>query len=211
MTERHKIAEALKKYVPEPFVDYVTDLLFCEPVHFSVSKPRKTKHGDYRSPMNNKPHRITVNGDLNPYAFLITTVHEFAHMKTFIDHGNTVRAHGKEWKAAYRELLLPLLESDQLPVSIKNALSLNLDNMKASSCTDAGLYRALKNFDSPEQQTLLLEQLQNGAIFRLGKKVFKRGVLRRTRFLCEELSTGKKYLVSKLAEVEPLKEVKNEQ
>ncbi|MGM0478375.1 MAG: SprT-like domain-containing protein [Bacteroidota bacterium] len=205
MNERDKISQALEKYVPEAFVAYVTELLFSETVHFKVSKPRRTKHGDYRSPHNNKPHRISVNGDLNPYAFLITTIHEFAHMKTFINHGSGVRAHGKEWKAAYRELLLPILESDQLPESIKNALTLNLNNMRASSCTDAALYRALKKFDHPEENVFLLEELQNGDFFRLGKNVFKRGALRRTRFICEELYTEKKYLVSKLAEVEPIK------
>jgi hypothetical protein len=85
-----------------------------------------------------------------------------------------------------------------------------LNNLKASSCTDKNLYRALKEFDDSSKNSVLLEQLKNNQKFKLGKKVFQRGVLRRSRFLCEEVTTRKIYLVSALAEVEPLNEGKED-
>ncbi|MEX1191688.1 MAG: sprT domain-containing protein [Brumimicrobium sp.] len=203
-----KISESLEKYIPAIYVPYVVELLFSEKVNFRITKPRKTKHGDYRPPHDGKPHRITVNSDLNPYSFLITTIHEFAHMTTHIKYGQRVQSHGIEWKSEFKRLLLPILESNELPESIHRALIWSLNNLKASSCTDIKLYRALKEFDDSSKNSVLLEQLKNNDQFKLGNKVFKRGVLRRSRFLCSEITTGKLYLVSGLAEVEKFNEEK---
>lgn len=200
MDKRDKIRLSFAKYVPTSFVDYVVDLLFTEKVHFKITKPRKTKQGDYRPPFGGKKHRITVNGDLNTYAFLITTLHEFAHMYTYIKYGNNVKTHGKEWKHEFKKLLAPLLTSEEIPEDLKHVLKKSVVNLKASSCTDSDLYRVLKRYDENGQQ-LLLENLKNNDTFQLGERIFKRGVLRRTRFLCKELTTGKLFLISRLAEV----------
>lgn len=207
---REKISESFEKYVPKTYAPYLVELLFITKVNFKITKPRTTKHGDYRPPHNGKTHRITVNGDLNPYAFLITAIHEFAHMTTHIKYGRKVKAHGPEWKTEFRQLLLPVLESKELPANIHNALVRSLNNLKASSCTDKNLYRALKEYDDSSKNSVLLEQLSNNEKFKLGKKTFQRGILRRSRFLCEELTTGKKYLVSALAEVERVNEGKED-
>lgn len=204
-TQRKDIAKALEKYLPEGFVPYVLDLMFSEYLSFKVTKPRKTKSGDYKAPRKGEPHRITVNGNLNPYAFLITTIHEFAHMKTYIKFGNNVKAHGKEWKNEFKQLLLPILDQQLLPKDIETALVLSLNNLKASSCTDIRLSRALKQYDLNQSDVVLLEDLHNNAYFRLGRKTFQRGILRRKRYLCKEIRTGKQYTISRLAEVEPLK------
>ncbi|PHR46086.1 MAG: sprT domain-containing protein [Fluviicola sp.] len=210
MSKRDQICKSFEKYVPKTFAPYLVELLFSEKVNFKITKPRNTKHGDYRPPHNGKTHRITVNNDLNKYAFLITTIHEFAHMTTHIKYGRGIKAHGLEWKTEFKRLLLPVLESKELPQSIHNALLRSLNNLKASSCTDKNLYRALKEFDDSSKNSVLLEQLKNNQKFKLGKKVFQRGVLRRSRFLCEEVTSRKIYLVSALAEVEPVNEGKED-
>lgn len=202
ISDRDKIAGKLKKYIPPDSIDYIIDLLFDQPVHFKVSKPRKTKHGDFRPGRKGEPHRITVNGDLNPYAFLITTVHEFAHLVTHEKHGSRVKAHGNEWKNEFRKLLIPLLDLGLLPEDIQEALKNSLYRLKASTCTDKNLYRTLKKYDKPKHNSVLLEDLQHEDQFRLGKRIFKRGPLRRTRYLCQDVRTNKLYLVSGLAEVE---------
>ena len=51
-----------------------------------------------------------MNGDLNPYSFLITTLHEFAHLHTFQQHGNRVNPHGDEWKTNFRKLLIDMIK-----------------------------------------------------------------------------------------------------
>ena len=49
--------------------------------------------------------------------------------------------------------------------------------------------------------TLYLEDLPIGSVFSLKEKVFKSIELRRTRYLCEEIRTRRRYLVNKMAEV----------
>ncbi len=207
-TKKEKIAGVLSKYLPEVYVPYIIELMFSAQVAFTISKPRKTKAGDYRPPFKGKPHRISVNGNLNQYAFLITTIHEFAHMTTYIKHGNKVKAHGLEWKSEFRRLLLPVLEKKELPHEIEKALMLSLHNLKASSCTDIHLQRALKKFDENNNSLVLLETLEHNVWFRLGRKTFQRGELQRKRYLCKEVITGREYFINRLAEVEPIKETK---
>lgn len=206
MNKREQITASFEKYIPHQFVGYVVDLLFQYPVHFKVSKPRRTKLGDYRPQHQNKPHRITVNADLNPYAFLITTLHEFAHLHTYLEFGNKVNAHGVEWKQAFKKLLAPLLSNEALPEDIRQALQRSMGKLKASSCTDAQLYRVLKRYDKRAETSFLLEDLSNNSLFELGGKSYKRGILRRTRYLCEEVRSGRPYLISRLAEVQLINE-----
>lgn len=199
---KENIAQLLKKYLPDYTISYVVDLMFSERLSFKITPPRKTKQGDYRFPRNGKPHQITVNGNLNPYAFLITTLHEFAHMNTYIHYGNKVKAHGEEWKMEFQELLLPVLQQKKLPKDIESALVYSLTNLKASSCTDVNLYRTLKKYDKIQDTGVLLEELKFNDLFRLHRKLYRLGKLRRTRFICTEVKTGKEYLVSRIAEVE---------
>ncbi|MBW7867447.1 MAG: sprT domain-containing protein [Brumimicrobium sp.] len=206
LSKRERISKSLKRYVPEEFIPYITDLMFSQSLSFTVSKPRSTKLGDYSMPHKDKPHRITVNGNLNPYAFMITTIHEFAHLNTHVKHGSRVKAHGDEWKAEFRSLLIPIINMGTLPKDIEIAIIKSINNPKASSCTDLHLSRALKKYDLRQESMVLLEEVGNNSYFRLKDRVFQRGNLRRSRYLCKEIKTGKQFLVSRMAEVEPIKE-----
>jgi SprT protein len=203
-TKKQAIQEKLRSFVPAGFEAMVADLLFKDPVHFKIVKPRNTKLGDFRAGMYGQKHQITVNGDLNPYAFLVTTLHEFAHLETFMQYGNRVKPHGEEWKTTYRNLLLPAIDSGLLPADILNALVNSLTRTKASSCSDVTLSRVLKNYDPPKEGVALLESLPKNTTFALQGKQFIKGELRRKRYLCEEVTTRRKYLVHALSEVNPL-------
>lgn len=202
---REIVKQQFVKYIPEEFVDYVVDLLFKHKTIFKVSKPRKTKLGDYRFLPEKKAHKITVNSNLNKYSFLITTIHEFAHLQASVNHGNRIAAHGREWKDEFRELLIPVLSHPDFPEDIKKVLNRTLDNLKASSCTDINLYRVLKTYDKKSDKKLL-EEIGNDRVFRLNSKEYKRGRLRRSRYECMEIHSGKLYLVHRLAEVDVLSE-----
>src|ERR1051325_9211095 len=92
---------ALAAYLPEGAFENVVHYLHLYRVHLTVTKERKSILGDYRNAVNGKNHRITVNGNLNKYAFLITLLHELAHLLTYNQYGHRVVAHGKEWKTLY--------------------------------------------------------------------------------------------------------------
>lgn len=202
--KKQNVTEKLKAFVPAGFETMVADLLFEHPVSFKIVKPRSTKLGDFRPPFQGSKPQITVNGDLNPYAFLVTTLHEFAHLHTHLQFGSRVKPHGEEWKTTYRNLLLPAIDSGLLPQDILNALVNSLASTKASSCSDVQLTRVLRKYDKPKNGVVLLESLPKNTTFALQGKHFIKGELRRKRYLCEEITGKRQYLVHALSEVKPL-------
>ena len=55
--------------------------------------------------------------------FLITLLHELAHLLTFEKWANKVSAHGKEWKAVFGQLLAQFIEHDIFPDDIKKSIA----------------------------------------------------------------------------------------
>ena len=200
MDKLSNFSDTLSRFSPKEFNKYLAKLIYEARVKFKIVPGRKTKLGDFRySDLSSKP-TITVNGDLNPYSFLITSLHEIAHLNTFRKYGNSVQAHGIEWKNAFRNLLEPVLTSKSLPEDIEKALWKSFVNTKASSCSDLALSRVLKKYDL-ENDTIHLESLAKNTIFALNKKEFRKGNLRRSRYVCIEISSGKQFLVHALANV----------
>lgn len=199
--KREKVIEGFKKFLPIGFEDIVVDLFLASPVKFKIVPPRKTKLGDFKVGYGLEKPQITINGDLNPYSFLITTLHEFAHLHTFQQFGNSVNPHGEEWKSNFRKLLIPIIDSKKLPKDIEHALVDSLVSIKASSCTDIKLSRILKNYDKNKEGVEILERLPKNSIFAINGREFIKGELRRKRYLCEETISKRTYLINALAEV----------
>ena len=204
MGDTFKFKQILSKYLPNDFVPYISELIMQSDVKFKIVAPRRTKLGDFKAKGDKSNNsQITINGDLNPYAFLITTLHELAHLHTFNKYKYTVRPHGKEWKKEFSLLLNPILIHNALPNELKITLEKSIHNLKASSCSDIHLSRVLKKYDT-SKRTLTLEELNENTRFTINKKTYLKGKLRRTRYLCKEMSSGKSYLIHALAEVNVL-------
>ena len=190
----------LEKYLPKDSVETIYSWIQQYNIHFKISRKRSSKLGDYRPPQNGKGHHITVNHDLNNYAFLITLVHEIAHLLTWEKHRNKVKAHGKEWKDAYRELMIPFMEMDIFPEDVQAAMQSYLHKSYASSGTDLKLSRTLQKYDS--DPGLTLEALEEGSVFQLPNgRTFKKGPLIRKRYRCVSLDNKRIYLVNPLVKV----------
>lgn len=201
-SKREHFICTLQKFAPEAFTPYLADCILAAGVQFKIVAGRKTKLGDFRTgPLQRKPI-ITVNGDLNPYSFLITSLHELAHLDTYRQYGMKVAAHGLEWKSAFRKRLLPLLESNDLPKELHIVLEKSFTRLKASSGGDVALSRVLRTFDIKAEITL--ESLPKNAHFYLNNKHFIKGELRRTRYLCTEYQSKRIYLIHALAAITPL-------
>ena len=194
--------KVLQKYLPleaAPIIARWIDHFQCE---FKISRSRTTKFGDYRPPFNGKGHRISVNFNLNPYAFLVTTVHEFAHLQTWNEHGRKAKPHGSEWKVNFKKMMRPFFEKTLFPDDIKAAIINYLDNPAASSCSDLNLFRALRRYDASPSNAKTVESLPLNAVFCLkDNRVFRKDTLIRKRFRCTEVKTGRVYLFNPLAEV----------
>jgi hypothetical protein len=106
-----------------------------------------------------------------------------------------------EWKNAFRTLLEPILVSKNLPNDIEKALWKSFTNTKASSCSDLNLSRALKKYDAPSND-ISLEEIPLASNFSVNGRTFEKGLLRRSRYLCKELTSGKQYLIHALATVQ---------
>lgn len=128
----------ISHYIPEASVTKVLQLLEHDNLTVLVKKERKTRHGDYRKLPNGK-HQITVNGSLNKYRFLITLIHEIAHLEAYKNFGKFIKPHGKEWKTTFQYLMLPFLNPDVFPSEILPILAKHFKNPKASSDTDVKL------------------------------------------------------------------------
>jgi SprT protein len=201
----------LQNYLPPGTYDAVAGYLHQYKVHLTVARERKSILGDYRHSTHHVNHRISVNGNLNSYSFLITLLHELAHLLTFEQFKNEVLAHGREWKMIYSQLLAQFLKNKIFPADIERELLLSLRNPAASSCAEDGLLRVLRKYDARESPVRtgtgghhrLVEELSSNAIFRISDgRIFQRGEKLRKRFKCKEVKTGKVYLFSPVYEVE---------
>ncbi len=195
--------ETLEKYIPQASVAPIFQLIKEYNLHLKIVNERVTRHGDYRK-MPNGQHQITVNSNLNYYRFLITLIHEIAHLVAFKKFGKLIKPHGKEWKFTFQKLMLPFLRPEIFPLQLLPLLAIHFKNPKASSDTDTKLSLALKQYDPDNDKNFIFE-IPLGGKFRLHNgKIFKRGNKRVKRYECVEVLTGKKYLFNPNAEVELL-------
>ena len=109
-------------------------------VKLRISKPRKTKLGDFK--LVNNTMFISVNNNLNKYSFLITLVHELAHAYVYQKYQNKVKPHGNSWKYTFKRMLLNFLTPDYFPEDVLKVLSKHIINPKASTFSDINLVKA---------------------------------------------------------------------
>jgi len=198
--------EVLKKYIPERAVATCVALIKDNGVHLKIVNERVTRHGDYRR-LANGMHQITVNSTLNKYRFLITLIHEIAHLVAFEKYGRRILPHGIEWKKTFQYLMLPFIRPEIFPSKLLPLLAHHFKNPRASSDTDANLSIALKQFDVKLKENTYVYELPIGSIFRIyNGKLFKKGNKRTKRYECLEIATGKVYLFQPNAEVELIKD-----
>ena len=200
--EKNKKINSFFDHFPPKVAEYCFQLWHDYPFDFIVSKSRHSKLGDYRfSPQ--KGHQITVNRNLNSYAFLVTYLHEVAHLLTYLAYKNKVLPHGEEWKNSFRSIFEPILEEGLLPDELINVLKSYLVNPSATSTGHGPLVDVLKTYDA-SNTSITLHALPENQIFLLKNLALIKGKLRRTRYFCREAKTGKLYLVAKNAQVTPL-------
>lgn len=196
------ISNRLSDFLPEETVNILRSQCKDWPsFSLKISKPRKTKLGDFRYPHNGKLPTITVNNDLSSGEFLLTLVHELAHYRVFLDYERRVKPHGQEWKNTFRQLFAPHFSSEVYTEEQRRALARYFQNVKSSSCYDANLLSSLRG----EKDAITLESTPPNATFKLPNGMVLTKIKKmRTRYRCIEKSTGKIYSVHPLAEIVPL-------
>lgn len=193
------LTDSFDLYLPQASAAYGRKLWQQYGFTFRVVRPRRTRLGDFRA----LPHGqtfITINADLNPYAFLITYVHEVAHAEVYRTQRRRTKPHGRAWQMAFQQLMQPLLTDAVFPPAILEPLRTYMAKPAATTSASPGLMLALRQIDLPIADTLvaqrvLLSDVPEGQSFEFAKKTYVRGTLRRTRVVCKEMGTGRAYAI----------------
>lgn len=205
MSKTEHPLQALAEYLPEATFLPVAAYLQQYKVHLTVARERKSILGDYRNAYKGQNHRISVNGNLNKWSFLITLLHELAHLLTFEQYGNRVQSHGREWKTLFGQLLAQFIKNKVFPADIEKELLATLHNPGASSCAEESLMRVLRRYDIKKDGHMLVEEVPTNALFSMKDgRIFKKGEKIRKRYRCQEVGTNKVYLFSPVYEVQLL-------
>ncbi len=203
MSKTEHPLQALAEYLPPDTFLPVAAYLQQYKVHLTISRERKSILGDYRNAYKNQNHRISVNGNLNKWSFLITLLHELAHLLTFEQYGNRVQSHGREWKSLFGQLLAQFIKNKVFPADIEKELLATLHNPGASSCAEESLMRVLRRYDVKKDGHMLVEEIPTNGLFKMKDgRVFKKGEKIRKRYRCQEVGTDKVYLFSPVYEVQ---------
>lgn len=196
----------LNAYLPEGAFDSVVAYILEHKVHLTISRERTTVLGNYRNKQATKNHRISVNGNLNKYSFVITLLHELGHLLAFEKYGYKIPSHGAQWKKEYGKILAVFISKKIFPADVEKELLQTLNNPAASSCAETSLLRVLRKYDPHKPGAFLLEELPEQSYFKVKNgRVFSKGNKIRKRYLCKDLITNKLFLFSPVAEVELVK------
>ena len=199
--------EKLQNYLPENTLSYIEKLLIKQNILIKITNTRQTRLGSFRATSKKQQHVINITGSLNPYSFLLTLVHEIAHLKVWELYKRSAKPHGAEWKNIFTNLMTPLILANVFPKDIEKPLSRHMQNPKASTTADSSLAKALKKYDNNNSELLLLEDIsENSQFLWRGNRVFVKREKLRKRYKCVEINTEKVYLFSPLAEVELLED-----
>lgn len=198
----------LQHFLPPGAFDQVAPFFQTHVIHLTITHERKSVLGDYRSPMQGeKHHRISINANLNPYSFLITLLHELAHLETYIHFKNSVSPHGKEWKTQFRHILIPFIGKNYFPADVEQVLHNYLRNPAASTCTDPKLYKALYKYDQRKPNWMLVDDIALNHLFETEDgRVYEKIEQLRTRCKCRDIHTGKLYYFQGIIEVHALRQ-----
>jgi SprT protein len=201
MISGESLRASLAHYVPADAVDTVVEWIRAYRISVRIKKSRASKYGDYRSPRDGRGHQITINHDLNPYAFLLTFTHEVAHLTCYIKHGSRVYPHGEEWKREFRYLLKGFVERKIFPEDVSHAITRYLVDPAASSCTDVHLQKTLRKYNPVQDGWMHVEDIPEQTPFELknGKRFVKHSKLRKN-YVCFEIDTHHKYFIPPLLE-----------
>ena len=199
--------QALAAYLPENTFEPVVQYINHYKVHLTVTKKRKSVLGDYRhSGVPGTNHRISVNGNLNKYEFLITLLHELAHLLNYEQYKNKVEPHGIEWKKHYSRLLIDFVQRKIFPADIESALQKSILNPAATANGETDLMLILRRYNTAQKVGFVsIDVLPDAALFATEDgRIFKKIGKRRKRFQCLEINTGRHFIFSALSEVKPL-------
>mgnify|MGYP007057166006 CR=1 FL=1 len=212
---RRKSKDILSKHVPVEAVEHVVREVERYGIQLRITRGRASKLGDFKPAVNGGSHRISVNGDLNIYAFLLVFAHELAHLMVHEAHRKTgpgangpvrIQPHGKEWKRQYGELIRSYVGQGFFHPLLHDSLFRYAGKVRASGIAGEEVVRELRLFDGDpgEAAPILLEEIpENSYFYSATGRLFQKGARLRKRYKCLCMRTKRAYLFHPMAKVRP--------
>ncbi len=202
------LSEAISYHVSGNAVDHVIRLVKKYGIQLRITRQRVTKLGDFRPSQNGHPHRVSVNGNLNKYEFLLVFLHEVAHLRVYQACGKSAKPHGKEWKQAYGELIREFIDHGCFQAHLAEVLlkySYHVKSAGVASIEAAKILRCFDDHQGSASSWKFLEELSMHGSFQTGNgRLFRKTEKLRTRYKCRCLTTNRVYLIHKEAKVFPV-------
>ncbi len=194
----------LTTYIGEVPAIYIEKFTRGLVLKLKVTKERDSKYGDYLPSVKGKPQRITVNGNLDKFSFLITLLHELAHLKAFEIYGKKIKSHGKEWKSEFVKIINDAITNNLFPNEfadiIKEQYVIKKDFSYSSRIKIIDAINKHLNINIPKR----LEDFPvNASVLLINGMRVKIIGTKRTRYLCRCINDNKMYYVQKKIEVIP--------
>ncbi len=199
-----KQIETLARFIPVVAAEQVAGLIASHRMHLNISRARRSKLGDFRPAPKGALHRISVNANLNVYAFLLVFLHELAHLLVWEEHKNKVAPHGDQWKDQFGRLIREHVALGHFHPALQQQLLEMSWKPKAAGLGHEGLTRTMALFDKEPQkaQGVFLEELPAQSVFQASNgRVFRKEERLRKRYRCLCLETNRRYLFHPMAKV----------
>ena len=200
------LTEEISAKLPTKAIDEIAILLEKHPFVLKIKRSRKSKYGDFRvkyDEFRTRSYEISVNEDLQPTHFLLTLIHEIAHLLTYKKFEKSVRPHGREWQQHFRYLMQPFLEIGIYDKKTREVLETYLLKPAKANEVEYDLIKMLEGVDT--KGLVKLETILNKDFFELEGKQFQRLEKIRTRYICKNLGNNKLYYIASHARVLHLK------
>lgn len=204
MNLQHK--QILQQYFPEETIEQVASMLKKHAVQLKITRERVSKLGDYRPPVKQHSHRITVNGNLGKELLYLVFLHEMAHLLIWIKYGRRVSPHGAQWKQEFGSMLRHAVYMGYIPENLKQPVEAFAGNVKATFAADSLLWKSLKSMDGRLAEEITVEDIPTDTFFRATNgRLFKKEEKLRKRYRCFCLNNNRRYLFHPMAVIEPVK------
>ncbi|GAB4450489.1 MAG: hypothetical protein Fur0028_05980 [Bacteroidales bacterium] len=200
MKQKHILYQFVKN---EKVVNFIDQLILAIPnLHIKIELPRITKYGHMKHDKLKHLFTISINNNLSPSKFLYVFLHEYAHVLV-AQQFKTYKPHGNEWKTSFFKLLHNAINNELFHPSIVQAIhSEFFSNFVYSRQRDFVISQAIDKADNITP-SLYIKDLEPGTTFMLKNEMLLLLLeKRRSRFLCKDVNTNNKYLVSSYAIVD---------
>jgi SprT protein len=197
-----KIKNTLSRFFPVESVDYLLDLIMHYKLILRISQGRASKLGDFKPSVNGRPHKISVNGDMNIYVCLLIFLHELAHLVVWEQYGKSGKPHGREWKQYYGQLIRDFVRMGYFHHILGETLIEYSYKVKATGIASEKLIRYFQMFDNESDQHELLEDIpENGHFLTRTGRMFRKEEKLKKRYKCLCLDNKRLYLFHPMTRV----------